>query len=187
MVTTMADFPPNPEDGELWIPSEIIHEITSAHGTVSPPPKHTVLSHHPPRPTLPPVAPNFQICFGSFGVNQSGVHPDVVGSPTPCSSHNTVTRVVQGFDKKGSSVYVEKNGGTGVFLPLPRSVNTCAKPDEIASNPGVSTQKKKRGVKKGGGSNEKMTCSSLKKGIPAKKEQYRQLPSGICLPQDWKY
>lgn len=62
MVMTMADFPPNPEDGELWIPSEIIHEITSANGTVSPP-KHTVLSHHPPRPTLPPVAPNFQVIY----------------------------------------------------------------------------------------------------------------------------
>lgn len=45
-------------------------------------------------------------------------------------------------------VYVEKYGGTGVFLPLPlpRSVNTSKKkPEEIGSNPGVGTQKKKKG------------------------------------------
>ncbi|KAG7946346.1 hypothetical protein I3843_14G036000 [Carya illinoinensis] len=27
---TMADFPPNPEDGELWLPSDVFHEIVSA-------------------------------------------------------------------------------------------------------------------------------------------------------------
>lgn len=26
----MADFPPNPEDGELWLPSDVFHEIVSA-------------------------------------------------------------------------------------------------------------------------------------------------------------
>ena len=29
MSRTMADFPPNPEDGELWIPSDVLHEIVS--------------------------------------------------------------------------------------------------------------------------------------------------------------
>lgn len=59
MVTTMADFPPNPEDGELWLPSEIIHEITSANVTVSPP-KHTLLPHHHHHP---PVHPNFKVKY----------------------------------------------------------------------------------------------------------------------------
>lgn len=26
----MAYFPPNPEDGELWLPSDVFHEIVSA-------------------------------------------------------------------------------------------------------------------------------------------------------------
>lgn len=29
MSRIMAGFPPNPEDGELWIPSDVLHEIVS--------------------------------------------------------------------------------------------------------------------------------------------------------------
>lgn len=29
MLETMVDFPPNLEDGELWLPSDVLHEIAS--------------------------------------------------------------------------------------------------------------------------------------------------------------
>ncbi|XP_006485552.2 uncharacterized protein LOC102628267 isoform X2 [Citrus sinensis] len=198
-------FPPNPEDGELWLPSFIIHEISTTNAAVLP-------SHQPAATTT------FEICFGSFGAkpitattnsgraaNNDNKHKL---APAPITPTTTTPQGV--VERKKRTDLGEKYGGTGVFLPRltdivagagagggRRGGDGAKKTEETSRGTGVflnhqvsvTFQKKDNSGKeeKTLGSNNKMKCCAINKEDIFGKQENSQHPSGICLPNDWIY
>ncbi|KAJ4720556.1 hypothetical protein OWV82_008366 [Melia azedarach] len=189
----MADFPPNPEDGELWLPSYIIREISS---TAPPPPKSAPKSKVVlPRNNPPPSRSSFQICFGSFGAT----NVPVANKPAPeISFHKPITpsATLQGFEGRKSKAVIEKYGGTGTGVFIPRSLHIVGGkklPEELSGGTGVflnhqvaiTCQQRK---KTNGKEEEALESSNKQKRCSIMKEQETyQYASGICLPKDWTY
>ncbi|KAL5801956.1 hypothetical protein ACOSQ3_033588 [Xanthoceras sorbifolium] len=182
----MADFPPNLEDGELWLPSDVIHEITSSPLSLPPPP--------PPPPPLPTTfflntpAPNLKVHHGDgnhvtagdgcfYGVPRSSctalyggiqldpppVHPPISPSYPPIPQPTT-----QGLEEKG---------GTGVFLPR-----------AVVRNRGGFFNNQKKNKKISGKSEGGIAMGSSEEGVLTEKDKLQSHhPTEKLLPKDWTY
>ncbi|XP_030964153.1 uncharacterized protein LOC115985345 [Quercus lobata] len=199
MSRTIADFPPNPEDGELWIPSDVLHEIVSTdiddatYDHVGPAAIQPNLEQ--PHDSFLGTKPDGNGAIGS-GVPASdgyaswdGAYPRVSGHIHQYDSFNPTQ--IQGFGKNGAPVFpgkqnnswsvnareevngfVAKSEGTGFFLP--RFTNSSKGPKDTTG-----------GGKKGQAANQKKRDNG--KEAMENQEDSHQLSDELGLPKDWTY
>ncbi|CAK7325193.1 unnamed protein product [Dovyalis caffra] len=209
----MADFPPNPEDGELWLPSDVFLEIVS---TTTVQNKNKNLVHGPPT-TLKSsayVAPKNQKCDAFCGVKPNGKNP--IGKRDPSVNHGShpwwshgfqvvsgpfnvyhskitiPTHQAQGF-KNGQAMFVHgKSEGTGVFLP--RFKKSPSK--EIGVLPrgtGVFLNHQVMDKNKNGGEKNDQEFKKKKQFGKDESEENKRFESQlthdnqISLPKEWTY
>lgn len=153
----MADFPPNLEDGERWLPADIYHEIV--YGSFEPK----------------------ALADNTSGESATKVETFDRGGNAVLTKQYCFWPVPRyGKELKG---FAGNSGGTGVFLPqTPRIESTEIKGtgvflQSIASNgPPVTVRKNKKSGKR----------FVAKKEAPEKKE-VSQAPAEMCLPAEWTY
>ncbi|KAL9388348.1 hypothetical protein Peur_016953 [Populus x canadensis] len=138
----MADFPPNLEDGESWLPSDVFLEIISTTNAskVKNNDKNLLVRDHPTLKSSANVAPEIQLCdaLGGFKPNvespigtrvpsvNHGYHPcwnhgfEVVSGPFNTYDSKIMTPThnqTEGYKSRNAMLVYRKSEGTGVFLP----------------------------------------------------------------------
>ncbi|XP_057471059.1 uncharacterized protein LOC130759856 [Actinidia eriantha] len=155
----MAHFPPNLEDGEKWLPSDIYQEI----GPGSCKPKALT-----------------QECMIK-------VLTKPIKSALVCSSQ--VESFDHGGNKEQPKGFSGNSGGTGVFLPQsPNESNKLIKGTGVFLQSFTSKEANTIRQNKKCGNNRQVLGKMFigKKETPEKKEM-SQISSEICLPQEWNY
>ncbi|XP_058207059.1 uncharacterized protein LOC131320378 isoform X2 [Rhododendron vialii] len=156
----MADFPPNLEDGEQWLPADIYHEI--------------VYGSFEPKALADNTSEEGATEVETFDHGGNGVLTEQCCLwPVPR----------YGEEQKG---FAGNSGGTGVFLPQTLLMESTENKgtgvflQTFTSNGPVTVRKSKKS-----GKNGKMFFT--KKGAPSGKKEVSQVPAEICLPAEWTY
>ncbi|KAK4593410.1 hypothetical protein RGQ29_017499 [Quercus rubra] len=212
----MADFPPNPEDGELWIPSDVLHEIVSTdiddatYDHVGPVAIQPNLEQ--PHDSFHGTKPDGNGAIGN-GVPASDGYASWDGAYPRVSSHihqydSFNPTQIQGFGKKGAPVFpgkqnnswsvnareevngfVAKSGGTGFFLP--RFTKSPKGPKDTTGGTGVFLNNQiwvTNAKKKKSGKKGKANQKKRDNGKEAMENQEDcQLSDELGLPKDWTY
>ncbi|KAJ6325684.1 hypothetical protein OIU76_012714 [Salix suchowensis] len=130
---SMADFPPNLEDGESWLPSDVFLEIISTANAGKNNKRDLPVQDHPAIKSPAIVAPEIQLRVKSPagtrapGVNH-GCHPcrnhgidEAVSRPFNAYNSKMITtpahNQTEGFKSRHSMFVHGKSEGTGFFLP----------------------------------------------------------------------
>ncbi|KAI9157800.1 hypothetical protein LWI28_028315 [Acer negundo] len=167
----MDDFSTNLEDGERWIPSDVIHEITSS---LSFQPNSKVSNGKPKR--------KCNIDDGCFKREHIRAVSSLYGAFPPARTPPPITPIAQ-FIAQGLG---ERGGGTGVFLPR---VVVMKSIEEISNGGGTGVffhnQKKNiMSVKsKGAFTSNKKKKSNIENGGLTESPY----PIEKLLPPDWTY
>ncbi|KAJ4826836.1 hypothetical protein Tsubulata_023656 [Turnera subulata] len=188
MVTAIAEIPPTPEDGELWLPSDVFLEIES---TNSNPETDNNECNNLAETKIP-------IDHGTFPLRRKGsISQDMCG-PVDTKSTAIASPPHQGFKHRravseGTGVFLPRNEGTGVFFPSnlmrPPCVKECSGGRRaVGTGVFINYQYMEQKYKKG----EKNGCASKKKKRFAKKEtqnkksdEYDQFLADLYLPPEW--
>ncbi|XP_073002884.1 uncharacterized protein [Typha latifolia] len=165
----MAEFPPNLDDGELWLPSAIFADVGVClrhhHNHLR---RHEVTAGHPP-PSRPPHYEGFRPGWSRFGPESHGVRPVFFFAPVKPDQTKGLGR--QQFPGQFRFVPVRSGlgrecGGTGVFLPRVMVNNQVKKkPNDFKGFEQRKQQQQQRQPKKG--------------------MQFQ--PPELSLPQEWTY
>ncbi|KAF9675023.1 hypothetical protein SADUNF_Sadunf10G0188500 [Salix dunnii] len=187
---SMADFPPNLEDGESWLPSDVFLEIISTTNAGKNNKINLLVHDHPTLKSPAIVAPETQLRVKpnvkspagtrAPGVNH-GCHPcrnhgiEAVSRPFNAYNSNMIAtpphNQTEGFKSRHSMFVHEKSEGTGFFLP----------------------RFKKPFSKESGGDENNVEGYEKKKWRKDRSEENEKYESRfrcghqICLPREWTY
>uniref|UniRef100_A0A6N2M417 Uncharacterized protein n=1 Tax=Salix viminalis TaxID=40686 RepID=A0A6N2M417_SALVM len=187
---SMADFPPNLEDGESWLPSDVFLEIISTTNAGKNNRRNLPVQDHPAIKSPAIVAPEIQLRVKPNVKIPAGTRaPGVNHGRHPCRNHGNeaVSRPFNAYNSKmittpthnqteGSksrhSMFVHgKSEGTGFFLPR---FNKPFSKESGGDENNVEGYEKKKSRKDRSEENEKyesrFTCGHQ-----------------ICLPREWTY